>query len=66
MSTRMTGFKGNLPGATEAELKAVLDYWTPKAVSISWKEDKTNPFEEMFAKEGKKSYIITVKLKEPE
>lgn len=64
MSTKMTGFQGTAPGITEQELKAIIDYWTPKAESVSWKEDKTNPFREMFAKEGKKSYIIMVKLKE--
>ena len=62
--TKMTGFRGTLPGVTEAELKVVLDYWRPRAESITWREDKTNPFRKMFAAEGKKSYIITVKLKE--
>ena len=65
MSQRMTGFKGTAPGVTEAEFKKILDYWTPQAESIKWREDKSNPFREMFAKEGRKSYIIEVKLKEP-
>ena len=64
MSQRLTGFKGNVPGVTEAEFRAILDYWTRRAESIKWREDRTNPFREMFVKEGRKSYIIEVKLKE--
>jgi hypothetical protein len=54
----LLNFSATCPGVTDEQLKAILETLKARGYKVETEEWKDNPFEEMFTKEGKKSYKL--------